>query len=75
MAVDELCRRSPRLGRYGQVRLSTFGRLRTAGFAVIATFDQPHFDVVLPDVSELTVARLDRCFDAPIPNPGRRGQG
>jgi hypothetical protein len=42
---------------------------------VIATFDQPHFDVVLPDVSELTVARLDRCFDAPIPNPGRRGQG
>lgn len=33
------------------------------------TFDHPHFTVVLPDLSELTLVRLDRAFDAPIPNP------
>jgi len=27
--------------------------------------------LVLADLSELTLARLDRCFDDPIPNPGR----
>lgn len=70
--VDEVCRTSPRIGRrYCQIRLSSFGRLRAAGFAVLATFDAPHFDIVLPDVSGLTVARLERCFDPPIPNPGR----
>jgi hypothetical protein len=72
MTVDELCRTSSRIGdRYGRVRLSTFGRLRQVGFAVIPTFKRPHFDVVLADLSELTLARLDRCFDEPIRNPGR----
>jgi hypothetical protein len=70
LPVAEVCRTSPRLGRYPQIRLSTFGRLRTAGFPVIATFDAPHYTIALPDLSELTVARLVRCFDDPIPNPG-----
>lgn len=70
LPVAEVCRTSPRLGRYRQIRLSTFGRLRGAGFPVIATFDAPHCTVALPDLSELTVARLVRCFDDPIPNPG-----
>lgn len=70
LSVAEACRTSPRLGRYRQIRLSTFGRLRAAGFAVIATFDAPHYTVALPDLSELTLARLVRCFDDPIPNPG-----
>ncbi len=70
LPVAEVCRTSPRLGRYRQIRLSTFGRLRAAGFPVIATFDAPHYTVALPDLSELTVARLVRCFDEPIPNPG-----
>jgi hypothetical protein len=69
LPVAEVCRRSPRLDRYRQIRLSTFGRLRAAGFPVIATFDAPHYTVVLPDLSELSVARLARCFDDPIPNP------
>lgn len=60
-----------RISSYGHVRLSTFGRLREAGFALLATFAHPHFTLVLPDVSELTLARLNRCFDAPIPNPGQ----
>ncbi len=67
--------RSDRVAGYRRVRLSTFGRLREAGFAVLATFDHPHFTLVLPDLSELTFARLDRSFDAPIPNPGRRPEG
>lgn len=70
-SVLEACRASERIASYRQIRLSTFGRLRTAGFALLATFDHPHFTVVLPDVSELTIARLRSCFDDPIPNPGR----
>jgi hypothetical protein len=57
-------RRSERLAQYRQIRLSTFGRLRAAGFALLATFDRPHFTLVLPDLSEVTVARLERCLDA-----------
>jgi len=69
--VLEACRSSERVAGYRQIRLSTFGRLRSSGFALLATFDAPHFTVVLADLSELTVARLERCFDAPIPNPAR----
>jgi len=72
--VQEACR-GERISGYRQARLSTFGRVRHAGFALLATFDHPHFTLVLADVSELTVARLERCFDEPIPNPGRPGQG
>lgn len=35
--VDELCRGEPFLARYGKVRLSTAGRLRRAGFVLLAT--------------------------------------
>lgn len=71
-SVLEACRKSLRVGRYSQIRLSRFGRLRAAGFALLATFEHPHFTVVLADLSELTIVRLGRCFDDPIPNPGRR---
>ena len=60
---------------YRNVRLSSFGRVRQAGFVLLATFDHPHFTLVLADLSELTLARLDRCFDDPIPNPGHPTQG
>jgi hypothetical protein len=74
LSVADACRTSPRLARYQQIRLSTFGRLRAAGFALVATFNAPHYTIALSDVSELTIARLARCFDDPIPNPsfGRR---
>lgn len=72
--VQDACR-SERIATYRRVRLSTFGRLRDAGFALLASFDHPHFTLVLADLSELTMARLDRCFDAPIPNPGRQPEG
>lgn len=69
--VDELCRDRD-LARYRQVRTSTFGRLRRAGFPVLATFGEPHYDVVLADLEDDTMERLEGCFDAPAPNPGRR---
>jgi hypothetical protein len=71
--VQEACR-GDRVVNYRQVRLSTFGRVRAAGFALLATFDHPHFTLVLADLSDLTIARLGRCFDDPIPNPGRPGE-
>jgi hypothetical protein len=37
--VLEACRRSERLANYRQIRLSTFGRLRVSGFALLATFE------------------------------------
>lgn len=72
--VQEACR-GDRVASYRQVRLSTFGRVREAGFALLASFDHPHFTLVLADLSEVTLARLDRCFDEPIPNPGRPPEG
>ena len=69
--VLEACRSSERLEPYRHIRLSTFGRLHAAGFPLLATFESPHFTLVLPDLSELTLARLERSFDEPIPNPGR----
>lgn len=72
--VQEACR-GERIASYRRVRLSTFGRVRAAGFALLATFDHPHFTLVLADLSELTLARLDHCFDDPIPNPGRPSEG
>lgn len=64
MALDELA-------RYRQVRMSTVGAVRAAGFAFLATGDRPHFDIVLPDLTALTLARLDAAFAPPEPNPGR----
>jgi hypothetical protein len=52
MSVVDACRRSERLAQYRQIRLSTFGRVRAAGFALLATFDHPHFTLVLAELSE-----------------------
>jgi hypothetical protein len=52
-----------------------FGRLRGTGFALLATFEHPHFTIVLPVPADLTLARFVRCFDAPVANPARSGDG
>jgi len=75
VSVLEACRSSERLARYAHVQLSSFGRLRSGGFALLATFEHSHFTLVLPDLSDLTLARLIRCFDSPVPNPGRPAEG
>ncbi len=45
----DACRTSRRLRQYGMIRLSTFARVRRAGFALIATFDHPHFTLLLSE--------------------------
>lgn len=69
--VQRLCAEVPELARYGQVRRSTVARVHAAGFALLATGDHPHFDIVLPDLAAETLARLDLAFDPPESNPGR----
>lgn len=69
--VEELCAAEPFLARYGKVRLSTVGRLRTSGFPLIPTLGRPHYDVVLPDLEDPTLLRLDACFDPAVTNPSR----
>ena len=71
--VDELCRDRPELQRYGKVRLTTAGRCDALGFALVPTLDRPHYDVVLPDLADATLDRLELGFDRPIPNPARSG--
>ena len=70
--VGELCSSLDELVRYRQVRMSTVGAVRAAGFAFLATGDRPHFDIVLPDLEVTTLGRLDAAFAPPEPNPGRR---
>ncbi|MDP9441813.1 MAG: hypothetical protein M3P34_06490 [Actinomycetota bacterium] len=69
--VEELCAAEPYLVRYGKVRLSTVRRLRSGGFPLLPTLDRPHYDVVLPDLDDTTLQRLERCFDPAVPNPAR----
>jgi hypothetical protein len=71
--VAETCRSIDELQRYRQIRRSTVARIRTAGFALLATGNDPHFDIVLPDLAPATLGRLVSCFDDPEPNPGRQG--
>ena len=71
-AVEELCRSIEDLGRYGKVRLTTVGRVRFLGFALLPTLEAPHFDVLLPDLEPGTLDRLELGFDPPVPNPARR---
>jgi hypothetical protein len=69
--VETLCATEPYLSRYAKIRISAVGRLRGAGFALIPTLARPHYDIVLPDLSDQTLSRLEECFDPPVPNPGR----
>ena len=69
LTVGELCASDRRISRYGKVRLSTVGRLRHEGFALLPTLARPHYDVVLADLSDDTLDRLESVFDAPIPRP------
>lgn len=71
-SLEDLCAGLDELRRYGQIRVSTVGELRTAGFALLATGQRPHFDIVLPDLTEATFLRLAEAFAPAQPNPGRR---
>jgi hypothetical protein len=61
----------------GQIRLSTVGRLRAAGFGIEldTSGDQPdcHHNVVFTAPPDIGQSRLFvDCFDDPIPNPAKK---
>jgi hypothetical protein len=74
-SVEETCTTSVRLAGYGQIRVSTFGRLRQERFALIATFERPHFSLLLADLTTPTLDRIQACFDPAVPNPAREARG
>lgn len=67
--VDALCRSIPPIANYSVIRTSTVGALRDAGFALLPTGRRPHFDGVLPDLSDSTLERFASCFGPAHPNP------
>lgn len=71
ITVAELVATVPQIGpmRYRQLRLSTFGLVRAAGFAAWPTNRFPHFSIVLPDLDLATLGRLDPCFSPPESSP------
>ncbi len=70
-AVARLCAQVDEVRRYGQVRLSTVGRLRQAGFTLLSTGRTPHFDIALPDLADTTLGHLRAASGPPTANPGR----
>lgn len=74
--VEGLCRRVARLGQPGpgQLWVAEVGQLRREGFALLDTPPDEHYDIVLADVEQLTIARLRRCFQL-RDNPTRRQRG
>ncbi len=69
--VERLCAEVDEVHRYGQIRLSTVGRLRQAGYALLSTGRTPHFDIALPDLTNNTLEHLRSVFGPPTANPGR----
>ncbi|MGH3440966.1 MAG: hypothetical protein ACRDUY_02765 [Nitriliruptorales bacterium] len=58
---------------HAQIRTTTVGRLRDAAFELRRTLTLPyHYDIVLEDTDDDTLARLLGCFDEPQPNPHPR---
>ena len=57
--------------RHSNIRASTVGRLRSAGYEIVASPGPPgHADLVLPTPpTDHDWKALDRVFDPPRPNP------
>jgi hypothetical protein len=60
------------VSRYHRVSLSTVGRVRRAGFALLDTGESPHHDIVLPDLNAETFQRLREAFDPAQRRPPER---
>jgi hypothetical protein len=72
LSVEELVGRTSELSpeRYKQLRTSTVGAVKRAGFDFLATGEWPHYDVVLADLGDDTIERLRLCFGPSFANPG-----
>jgi hypothetical protein len=61
-----------RLGTYRWVHTPTIHQLAGAGFQVLATFSRPHFTLLLDDVTDDLLARLEEALGPPVENPYHR---
>ena len=52
--------------------VSTVGALRAARFELLATYDAPHYDLVLGSAGYYEATRLLLSFGEPQPNPYKR---
>lgn len=39
---------------------------------MLPTLARPHFDILLPDIGDVTLAQLESCFGPAVKNPARR---
>ena len=67
--VADLCASTDYLRRYSQIQESMAGQIRSAGFAMLATDARPHFDIVLADLEDDTLVRLEGMFRAAAAEP------
>ncbi len=66
--INAVCSR-PELKRYKLIRTSHVGELRRTGFLLLATFQNPHYDVALPNLVDETLVNLIKCFSPATSNP------
>jgi hypothetical protein len=76
LTVEELVRRTPELSadRYKQLRTTTVRVMRAAGLRLLPTGEWPHYDVVLPDLTDASVDAFRDCLGPPFPNLHRSGR-
>jgi hypothetical protein len=61
-----------RLTSYRWVHTPTVGQLADAGFDLLATFVRPHVTLLLDDVTDELLARLEDALGPPVENPYHR---
>ncbi|NBO67917.1 MAG: hypothetical protein EB144_03190 [Actinobacteria bacterium] len=66
--LDDVCAR-PELRRYRSIRTSSVGNLRATEFLLLATFQSPHYDIALANLSDQNLLKLISCFSPAIRNP------
>ena len=66
--INAVCSR-PELKRYKSIRTSHVGELRRTGFFLLATFQNPHYDIALPNLYDDTLIKLIACFSPATSNP------
>ena len=66
--INAVCSR-PELKRYRSIRTSRVGELRRTGFLLLATFQNPHYDIALPNLDDETLINLIKCFSPATSNP------
>jgi hypothetical protein len=66
--LKAICSR-PELRRYKSIRTSHVGELKRTGFLLLATFQNPHYDIALPNLVNETLINLIACFSPATSNP------